>query len=205
MDQLKRLRLEKGLSQAKLAALADVDPSTVNQIERGARDASPATLRKLADALEVSIAELLEDADPKAPAPPSPQPTLNGALEELRRTVEHNEAAGALDEFRELMEKKLAAGELDRATIEETGAVARAFWPSLLLALEAETRELTAMHRGEPEVAESLSALRPAAERFLSLADEINGVYREMLRKAAKAREAPASNVVYAFPQREAS
>ena len=56
MDQLKRLRMEKGLSQAKLAALADVDPSTVNQIERGARDASPATLRKLAEALDVSIA-----------------------------------------------------------------------------------------------------------------------------------------------------
>ncbi len=60
MDQLKRLRREKGLSQAKLAALADVDPSTVNQIERGAREASPATLRKLAEALDVSLYELIE-------------------------------------------------------------------------------------------------------------------------------------------------
>jgi transcriptional regulator with XRE-family HTH domain len=81
MDQLKRLRTEKGLSQAKLAALADVDPSTVNQIERGAREASPATLRKLAEALDVSIAELIEDTTPKALAPPS---LLNNLAEERR-------------------------------------------------------------------------------------------------------------------------
>jgi transcriptional regulator with XRE-family HTH domain len=84
MDQLKRLRTEKGLSQAKLAALADIDPSTVNQIERGAREASPATLRKLAQALDVSLAELLEDATPKAPAPPSL--FNNGITDEERRS-----------------------------------------------------------------------------------------------------------------------
>jgi transcriptional regulator with XRE-family HTH domain len=69
METLRRLRTERGLSQAKLAARADLDPSTVNQIERGARDASPATLRKLADALNVSIADLLEDPSPKSQAP----------------------------------------------------------------------------------------------------------------------------------------
>jgi transcriptional regulator with XRE-family HTH domain len=69
MKTLRRLRTERGLSQAKLAARAELDPSTVNQIERGAREASPATLRKLADALNVSIADLLEDPSPKAQAP----------------------------------------------------------------------------------------------------------------------------------------
>jgi transcriptional regulator with XRE-family HTH domain len=87
MEQLKRLRSEKGLSQAKLAALADVDPSTVNQIERGVREASPATLRKLAEALDVSIAELLDDAAPKAPRRSPLEPTLNGLLEEERRLI----------------------------------------------------------------------------------------------------------------------
>jgi transcriptional regulator with XRE-family HTH domain len=85
MNQLKRLRREKGLSQAKLAALADVDPSTVNQIERGAREASPATLRKLAEALDVSLAELLEDAAPKAERRSSPEPSFNDVLEGERR------------------------------------------------------------------------------------------------------------------------
>ena len=64
MERLKRLRTEKGLSQARLAARAELDPSTVNQIERGARDASPGTLRKLADALEVSLYELMEEEAP---------------------------------------------------------------------------------------------------------------------------------------------
>jgi len=62
MYELKRLRTERGLSQAKLAARADVDPSTVNQIERGAREANVPTLRKLAAALDVSLAELLGEA-----------------------------------------------------------------------------------------------------------------------------------------------
>lgn len=69
MEQLKRLRVEKGLSQARLAARAEVDPSTVNQIERGAREASPATLRKLAQALDVGLIELLEADSPKDQAP----------------------------------------------------------------------------------------------------------------------------------------
>lgn len=70
MERLKQLRVEKGLSQARLAARAELDPSTVNQIERGAREASLGALRKLADALGVSLYELLEEEAPKAPAPP---------------------------------------------------------------------------------------------------------------------------------------
>ncbi len=74
MEQLKRLRSEKGLSQARLAARAGLDPSTVNQIERGAREASPPTLRKLADALDVSIADLLESETGKVQSlPPDPE------------------------------------------------------------------------------------------------------------------------------------
>jgi transcriptional regulator with XRE-family HTH domain len=85
MEKLRRLRTERGLSQARLAARAELDPSTVNQIERGAREASPATLRKLAEALDVGLAELLEDVSPKAPAP-SPELPFNG-LEDERHEV----------------------------------------------------------------------------------------------------------------------
>jgi transcriptional regulator with XRE-family HTH domain len=69
MEQLKRLRENRGLSQVKLAARADLNPATVNQIERGMRDASPGTLRKLADALDVSLYELMEEEAPKVQAP----------------------------------------------------------------------------------------------------------------------------------------
>src|SRR5215212_1037698 len=76
MEQLKRLREERGLSQVKLAARADLNPATVNQIERGARNASPGTLRKLADALGVSLVDLIEGNYPKGLAP---QPSLEDA------------------------------------------------------------------------------------------------------------------------------
>src|SRR5215203_2455228 len=78
MEQLKRLREERGLSQVKLAAKADLNPATVNQIERGARNASPGTLRKLAEALGVSLVALIEGNYPKAPAP---QPSLDDAAQ----------------------------------------------------------------------------------------------------------------------------
>jgi transcriptional regulator with XRE-family HTH domain len=78
MERLKRLREERGLSQVKLAARADLNPATVNQIERGARDASPGTLRKLAGALGVGLADLIEDDYPKAPPP---QPSLEDAAQ----------------------------------------------------------------------------------------------------------------------------
>ena len=78
MEQLKRLREERGLSQVKLAARADLNPATVNQIERGARNASPGTLRKLAEALGVSLVDLIEGNYPKAPAP---QPSLEDAAQ----------------------------------------------------------------------------------------------------------------------------
>jgi transcriptional regulator with XRE-family HTH domain len=84
MEKLRRLRTERGLSQARLAARAELDPSTVNQIERGAREASPATLRKLAEALDVSLPELLEEVSPKVGRRSSPEPTFNDVLRDER-------------------------------------------------------------------------------------------------------------------------
>jgi transcriptional regulator with XRE-family HTH domain len=95
MEQLKRLRAEKGLSQARLAARAGLDPSTVNQIERGAREASPATLRKLAEALDVGIAELLGDISPKVESRSSLEPSFNDVLKEERREATYDIALSA--------------------------------------------------------------------------------------------------------------
>lgn len=65
MEELRRLRKARGLSQAKLAALADLDPSTVSQIETGARRANTRTLERLAAALGAEVADLF----PKGQAP----------------------------------------------------------------------------------------------------------------------------------------
>lgn len=59
-DNIKRIRKKKGLSQDKLARLADVTHTTLVKIESGVND-NPTikTLKKIADALEVTLDELV--------------------------------------------------------------------------------------------------------------------------------------------------
>jgi len=88
-ERLRRLRRERALSQRALAQASGVGLDTVNKVETGVRDALPATLRKLAHALEVEVADLYgEPAVPLAEAPRKPGPEffkLPGLDAALRR------------------------------------------------------------------------------------------------------------------------
>ncbi|OQX71737.1 transcriptional regulator [Candidatus Parcubacteria bacterium 4484_255] len=59
---LRKLREEKGLSQEKLARLADVANNTIVKIEAG-KNKNPTlnTLKKIVKVLEVSIDDLIEN------------------------------------------------------------------------------------------------------------------------------------------------
>jgi len=59
-ENIKIFRNQKGLSQDKLAKLADVTLTTLVKLESGAND-NPTikTLKKIADALEISIDDLI--------------------------------------------------------------------------------------------------------------------------------------------------
>ncbi|MCK4783929.1 MAG: helix-turn-helix transcriptional regulator [Desulfobacteraceae bacterium] len=61
-ENIKRFRKKNRLSQDKLAKLADVTLTTLVKIESGAND-NPTikTLKKIADALEVTVDDLLEN------------------------------------------------------------------------------------------------------------------------------------------------
>ncbi len=59
MDRLQELRINQGLSQRRLAELAEVSNTSVWKIEQGG-GANPATLKKLADVLGVRPVELLK-------------------------------------------------------------------------------------------------------------------------------------------------
>jgi transcriptional regulator with XRE-family HTH domain len=89
LRKLREIRLRRGFSQADLSAVTGVAEFTISEIESGKRaNPRPSTLRKLAQALEVEVADLFEDARPPlGPAPTSQQPTLNGELEEERRAA----------------------------------------------------------------------------------------------------------------------
>ena len=65
MEELKRLREEKGWSQTRLAQESGVDRATINQVEGGRRSPTISTLEVLATALDVEVADFF----PKAQAP----------------------------------------------------------------------------------------------------------------------------------------
>jgi transcriptional regulator with XRE-family HTH domain len=67
MEELRRLRKVKGLSQAKLAVMAGLDPSTVSQIETGARRANTRTLERLAAVLGTEVADLFPKGQASLP------------------------------------------------------------------------------------------------------------------------------------------
>ncbi len=58
---LKRLRLEKGISQESLALSADLDRTYIPSIEKGERNVSITVVEKLANALNVNISEFFKD------------------------------------------------------------------------------------------------------------------------------------------------
>lgn len=60
-NNLKRLRLEKGISQESLALSADLDRTYIPSIEKGERNVSITVVEKLANALNVSISEFFKD------------------------------------------------------------------------------------------------------------------------------------------------
>jgi transcriptional regulator with XRE-family HTH domain len=55
---IRELRAERGISQERLAHIADLDRTYVSGIERGERNPSLANILKLAEALDVNVSEL---------------------------------------------------------------------------------------------------------------------------------------------------
>ena len=193
MEKLRRLRTERGLSQARLAARAELDPSTVNQIERGAREASPATLRKLAEALDVGLAELLEDVSPKADRRSSLQASLLNGLEDERhagdteviadyeRIVREHRIAwrDALNALAEPWEERIASGAFDRGAVDQFFADVAALSLSVSRALSASVEEgLTGRKYKAPPTRAAVedmeaTAIGSAAARLLDVGDAV--------------------------------
>lgn len=59
---IRRLRKSRGISQEKLALMADVDTSYVGRVERGDNNVAILTLIKIAEALEITLSELMTEA-----------------------------------------------------------------------------------------------------------------------------------------------
>jgi transcriptional regulator with XRE-family HTH domain len=60
-ENLRRRRKELGLSQEQLGARADIQMADISRYESGVRDPRVTTIARLAHALDVPIADLLDD------------------------------------------------------------------------------------------------------------------------------------------------
>lgn len=54
-DRVRELRKERGLSQERLAHIADLDRTYVSGVERGLRNISLDNIHKLADAMNIDV------------------------------------------------------------------------------------------------------------------------------------------------------
>jgi transcriptional regulator with XRE-family HTH domain len=110
MEQLARLRELKGFSQRALAKQSGVSPATIYELENGRRKPNPSTLRKLASALDVEVADLLGADYPKEERRSSLEPSFNDVLAEERRLHYLKPWAGYVNILANNVERKIDQG-----------------------------------------------------------------------------------------------
>lgn len=86
--RIRDLRTDAGMSQEQLCEAAGVDRAYISQIEGGTRNPSVSVVVRIADALGVTVSELLgEDASQSTGTSKSPQ---SGVLSEWAKTAEED-------------------------------------------------------------------------------------------------------------------
>lgn len=90
MDAVKEIRRRKGWSQKDLAEESGVGQDTISGIESGRHEPRPSTLRKLADALDVEVADFFRK--PAVPLVEAPREAgrlsaIDVALDAARRQI----------------------------------------------------------------------------------------------------------------------
>ena len=98
--RIKRLRADRQLSQAELAERAGISHGYLARLETGRQDPTIATLEKLARALKVRVAELLED-----PRPAMARAELVDQLIEARTALRKGKNVLAIGMLAEEMER----------------------------------------------------------------------------------------------------
>ena len=90
MDAVKEIRRRKGWSQKDLAEESGVGQDTISGIESGRHEPRPSTLRKLADALDVEVADFFRE--PVVPLVEAPREAgrlsaIDVAMDAARRQI----------------------------------------------------------------------------------------------------------------------
>ena len=113
MESVRRMRREKGLSQQELADLAGVGQDSISAIETGRHEPHPRTLRKLANALGVEVADFFRE--PAVPLPEAPREAGQPNEERSVRDIAHAEALRRDTQDRKAARRTLASEGIDHA------------------------------------------------------------------------------------------
>ena len=62
-NAVRKLRLERGLSQERLAELAEIHRTYIGDVERGTRNIALLNMIKIADALETSLEAVIREME----------------------------------------------------------------------------------------------------------------------------------------------
>jgi transcriptional regulator with XRE-family HTH domain len=90
-DLLRRLRIERGLSQPKLGALAGVDPATISRIELKKSPGELSVWQKIAGALDVTVSTFTDRLIQRDVVPDNLYPSLVEFLAKMGRDVSASE------------------------------------------------------------------------------------------------------------------
>jgi transcriptional regulator with XRE-family HTH domain len=60
-EAVRKLRLAKGISQERLAELADIHRTYIGDVERGKRNIALVNMTRIADALDVPLSRLISE------------------------------------------------------------------------------------------------------------------------------------------------
>jgi transcriptional regulator with XRE-family HTH domain len=200
MERIRQLRKERGLSQAKLAVMADMDPATLNRLERGTGNPNLKTMERVAEALGVEVADFF----PKARGRSSLEPSLfNGLEEERRRGVlaeireNFRETREGLELYCDAWERRIAVGDLDREPVQ---GFLEAGDPLIPAMIDAVMRELIAISHmfdvpedgqfSEEMLAES--SLKPAVDRYFTIGRKLQVMWQERFAETQPAEPQPA-------------
>jgi transcriptional regulator with XRE-family HTH domain len=191
MERIRQLRKERGLSQVKLAVMADMDPATLNRLERGTGNPNLKTLERVADALGVEAADFF----PKGTRRSSPEPSLFIGLEDERHLLDYRKCREALDRFCDYWEQALDEDRLDRRACEEFNRGAQLTSKLLVELWRAEKVELRIQRGEDPQTVDKSepwppglmekSELSPAIDRWMLIGRRLVKILKERFGEEA--------------------
>jgi len=85
-ERIKQARKAKGLKQKKLAEILEVNYTTISRWEKGEREPRIGDVQKLADALDISVSDLLGEPRPTTPHDHT-ESRLNQLMEECGELI----------------------------------------------------------------------------------------------------------------------